>query len=303
LSAEDGKRVRAPGLGREVGAVAMGTAALGVPYGAPGSERPAPSFAEAVELVEFALESGITLIDTAPAYGEAEAVVGAATVGVDCLVATKVAVPPAGARADVRSSVERSLERLRRNRLDLLQLHNAELEDLRCEDLLAALDELRREGVVSRLGVSVYDEEAALAATSHALFDAVQLPFNVLDRRAEARVLPSAADAGMAVLARSVLLHGALSQAALTLPGQLERLRDAVIRVREQSGVSWAELPAAALAWVASQPGVTCALVGPRNREELAALLRPVPPLLAAAREPLAPELLDPRGWPQGAST
>jgi aryl-alcohol dehydrogenase-like predicted oxidoreductase len=305
----DGKR---PSLG-------IGTAALTVPYGMPGAERNAPSPGDARRVLLAAVERGVRFIDTAPAYGESETLVGEALGNRrDCVIATKLAIPPTGwsalspteTHAHIRASAETSLRALRRERLDLLQIHNADGPLLHGVAVLDSLAQLRDEGLVSNIGATVYGEAAALAAIASPTLDVVQIAFSALDRRPERRVLPAAAAAGTAVVARSLLLRGVLSPAGRGLGGPFAALGRAADAVRRSLGVSWEELPGAAVAFAASRPGIACALLGPRDEAELAALLDQVECFtsapgcirldtdLSVRHMELPDELLDPSRWP-----
>lgn len=300
---------------RELGATSvrtsafgLGTAALAVPYGAPQREREAPPRAEAAAAVARALELGVRFLDTAPAYGDAEAIVGQAMPPADCLIATKLAIPPGGwstldhaaLRDHVRASAERSAAALGRRTIDVLQVHNATAEDVAREALPEALAELRAEGLVRLTGATVYGEDAALACIG--AFDLVQIAMSALDRRPEARVLPAARERGTAVVARSALLHGVLTPAGDRLGGPFAALRDAADAFRVAARASWEELPGAAVAWMAARPRVHCVLLGPRDAAELEALLdgaawfSGVPDGDWGAGLPV--ELRDPSRWP-----
>ncbi len=291
----------------------LGTAALASPYGAPGAARPAPSRGRAQRALLAAVERGVRFVDTAPAYGDAEALVGAALVGrEECAIATKLAIPPTGwealssreIRRHVRASAVASLRTLRRERLDLLQIHNAQAAVLRAGPVVEALTELRAEGLVVGVGATVYGEVDALAAIAAPGIDVVQIPYSALDRRPERRVLPAAAAARTSVVARSLLLHGVLSPAGRALGGPFAPLAGAADETRRAFGATWAQLAGAAVAFVATRPGVACALLGPRDERELAALLDGAASFHAAARAlrlpaPALPEwLLDPSRWP-----
>lgn len=265
----------------QISAVGLGTAALTGRYGAPGSERDAPAFAEAAATIELALERAITFIDTAPAYGEAEKLVGAACEGADCTIATKLAIPAGGWRAltpgklepFIRASVEESMRRLRRRHIDLLQIHNADAQVIDDGRLPGVLDSLRSEGIALACGATVYGPENALRALDCPCFDSVQVAFSALDRRAERLLVPVAAQRGKALVARSVLLRGVLGPAGQALHGPLAPLREAADRFRRAIGASWGELPGAAVAYVLAREGIASVLLGPRDRRELEQLL------------------------------
>ncbi len=270
----------------------LGTAALVLPYGAPDAEREPPARAAAARVIEAALDAGVALIDTAPAYDGAEALVGEVAAGAPCVIATKLGP------GEVRASVEASLSALRRDRIDLLQIHNATPARLASGALVDAMEELRAEGLVHALGATVYGEEAALAVIAEPRLDAVQIAYSALDRRAERVVLSAAAAAGTAVIGRSALLRGVLSAAGELLHGDFAPLAVAADDLRRAAGVGWAELAGVAVAFAAAQPGIASVLLGPRDAAELEQLLAggPLPP--PGWRADLPEALLDPSRWP-----
>jgi len=292
----------------------LGTAALAIPYGPPGRERQPIAEGEAVEVVEHAVDCGLRFIDTAPAYGAAEAIVGAATAGVGCTIATKLAIPQQGwdalsksdLRSAVRSSVESSLSALRRDCIDVLQIHNADAVLISNGDLVNAIHELKEEGLVGVIGATTYGERNALAAINADEVDLVQVAYSALDRRPESAVLGAADDAGVQVVSRSTLLHGVLTAAGQSLNGELAALTSAANSFREAIGAEWAQLAGAAVAWAVTRPDVATVLLGPRDESELDELLagatrfmRPALSLDDSWQRELSPDLLDPSCWPR----
>jgi len=295
----------------------IGTAALTIAYGPPGACRPAPNRTQAQRVLCSAIERGVRFIDTAPAYGESETLLGHIVGGRDdCVIATKLAIPHAGwnalptsaTRAHVRASVQASLRALRRPSLHVLQIHNADAELMQRSALPEVLAQLRDEGLVEMLGATVYGEAAALAVIETAQFDSVQIAYSALDRRPERLVLPAAAAANKAVVARSLLLRGVLSSAGSALGGAFAQFGVAVETVRRALQVSWEALPGAAVAFVASRPGIACALLGPRDEHELTQLLDQVERFgetaagLQLPTVDLPERLLDPSRWPMEAA-
>jgi 1-deoxyxylulose-5-phosphate synthase len=270
----------------------LGTAALGVPYGAPHAERDAPPPAEAAATIEAALDAGIRFIDTAPAYGGIEELVGAAAGDSDCAIATKVA-------GDVRASAENSLRVLRRDVIDLLQIHNATAEMIERGEVTSALAELRREGLIRAAGATTYGEADALAVIACEDLDVVQVAFSALDRRAATRVSERA---GTTVIARSALLRGVLTARGRDLNGRFAPLREAADAFRAAAGATWEDLPGAAVAYCVRQPWIARTLLGPRDRRELAALIAGAARFADAEivdgwQRDLPAALVDPRHW------
>ncbi len=207
-----------------VARLALGTAQIGARYGAT-NRFPPPDAIEVGVMLERAAATGVAWIDTAPAYGEAEALLGPHLERFPNLrVATKISsltgIPPGEAGPELRRSVSRSLERLRRDRIELLLLHRAaDLFRVDAADLQTTLTQLKAAGTIERVGVSLYDPadlDAVLAASE---LDVVQAPLNPLDRRFAAEdVRQKLRDRGIAFHARSLFLQGLLVAASPDLP-------------------------------------------------------------------------------------
>jgi aryl-alcohol dehydrogenase-like predicted oxidoreductase len=156
---------------------------------------------EAIEMVRYAIEQGITYFDTGDVYGhgDSERLIGRALEGVrdEVTVATKIGYdfynnPQAGHgelpkemnREYLEDAFEKSLDRLGLERIDVLQLHNANVEEIDA-DVLAFLDELRESGRVDAIGWALGPSIGWLAEGDMAIeeeFDAVQLVWNAFEQ-------------------------------------------------------------------------------------------------------------------------
>ncbi len=143
--------------------------------------------AAVIQALQRAVELGVTYFDTAPAYGQgaSEAIYGEALAGLgdSIFVATKI-VPT---DTDVRASVEGSLERLQRDRLDLLQIHGSSYRKEQADALLAPggmvsqMEALRDEGLIRFLGFTTEDNNPAVYRfIESGRFDVMQLCYNLL---------------------------------------------------------------------------------------------------------------------------
>jgi aryl-alcohol dehydrogenase-like predicted oxidoreductase len=179
--------------------------------------------AEAIKTIRAALERGVTLIDTAPAYGfgRSEELVGRAIAehgGRErVLIATKVGLGwHAGAvyrdaSADrIRMEIEDSLRRLRTSYIDIYQVHWPD-PLVPMEETAAALRQLFERGTIRAIGVSNFSPEQMERFRSAAPLHVVQSPYNVFERAIEKDVLPYAARRGLTVLAYGALCRGLLS--------------------------------------------------------------------------------------------
>lgn len=166
-------------------------------------------------LVLDALEAGLNVIDTAECYGESESLLGTALAGhrKDVLLFTKCGHFEGTGRDDWRPeslerSIARSLERLRTDHVDLLQLHTCTEEDLRRGDVIAVLDRARERGQVRFLGYSG-DGDAARYAVECGRFDVLQTSVNIADQEAIELTLPLARARGVGVIAKRPIANAA----------------------------------------------------------------------------------------------
>jgi len=263
--------------GLRVSNLALGTAAFGLEnYGIqePGEAGLLPED-RSIALVRAAVDRGITFFDTARGYGESEAVLGKGLEGCSsCIVATKVSIPGSDTNSTelttrMMDSIETSLKALRRDVLDIVQIHNATQDVLERGEVLDVLERARETGKVKFIGASVYGEPAALAAIRSGRVDVLQVAVNLLDQRMLATVLPEARKKNVGVIARSVLLKGVLTERARLLPDGLRDLSEAADQMRQALGETWNSLPGTALRFCFSVPGVHSVLIGLRSLPEL----------------------------------
>jgi aryl-alcohol dehydrogenase-like predicted oxidoreductase len=169
----------------------LGTVQLGLPYGA-ANRTGLPAEADAIALLKAAAASGIRIIDTARAYGEAEQRIGLALPpSSQIAVVTKLAplenisddVAPEIAIAAARESLAASRAALGRNHIDALLLHRPGHRTAWQGAVWEWLQSERETGRIGRLGVSVQNPQEALSAIADPDVAQVQLPFNLLDRR------------------------------------------------------------------------------------------------------------------------
>ena len=178
-------------------------------------------------MLDRAIDAGITLVDTADVYGESEQVVGDALAASgrrdEVLLATKVGLPRGEGSPDrwhrrehIVASCDRSLRRLRTDRIDLYQLHRPS-SVVPLEETIGVLGELVDAGKVRWIGSSTFaawmvvDELAFARARNLPAFVSEQPPYNLLDRRIENELLPACERHGLAVLPWSPIGGGVLS--------------------------------------------------------------------------------------------
>ncbi len=254
--------------------------------------------AESINTIHAAIESEITLIDTAPVYGfgRSEELVGKALAGGGLrnrvVIATKAGLdwrdehPFRNARPKrIFSEVEQSLRRLRTDCIDIYQVHWPDpLTPI--EECAEAMLALYRQGKIRAIGVSNFSRQQIHVFREVAPIHTVQPPYNLFERDADEEVLPYCCWHGIATLVYGPLRRGLLSgrmkpdtrfagdDQRNTDPkfqpprfGQHLRAVEALDRfARDNFGKRVIHL---ALRWVLDQPGVSIALMGARRPSQL----------------------------------
>lgn len=256
---------RVPSTGEMVPAVGLGTWQV---FDVAGD---AAGTGAARETLRAFVAGGGRVVDSSPMYGSAEAVTGqvAADLGVGdrLFVATKVWT--SGRQAGVRQ-MEESLRRLRVSRVDLMQVHN--LVDV--ETHLATLGAWKAAGRVRLVGITHY--HAGAHAELERLvrrggLDAVQINYSLAEPEAGDRLLPAAADAGVAVVVNRPFATAAMFRTV--------RGRPLPEWARAEAGcASWGQF---FLRWVLGHPAVTCVIPATHDpghvADNLAAATDPLP--------------------------
>lgn len=254
-------------------------------------------------VVDAALDLGVNLIDTSDSYGTSEEVLGEVLDGrrADVVIATKFGSdlhgangPDWGARGSrryIRTAIEASLRRLRTDHIDLYQLHWPDPHTPIAETL-AALTELVAEGKVRYIGSSnlaawqVTDAEWTARTAGTERFVSAQNHYNLLERGAEAELVPACRRHGIGVLPYFPLASGLLTGkyrrgeappdgSRLARWGQTDRLTDERFDVVEglekyasERGITILDV---AIGGLAAQPGVASVIAGATSVEQVRA--------------------------------
>jgi aryl-alcohol dehydrogenase-like predicted oxidoreductase len=241
-----------PSSGEKLPVIGLGTNRYGV--------TAASEVAARRDVLRRMPELGATVIDTAPAYGQSEEVIGRLVSELknrDRLwIATKVTAP-AGRAAEGRKMLDESFRRLRTQRIELVQVHS--LNGVR--EMLPVLREQKKAGRLSYVGVTTSRDDQyndLLDVMRREPLDFIQVDYSIADRNAADKVLPLAAARGAAVLVNLPLGRG-----------------NALAKVKDRPLPDWAaEIDAASFAqvflkYVVSHPSVTVAIPGTTKLEHL----------------------------------
>jgi len=267
----------------QVSEISLGTVEIGLDYGvAADGHAKRPSEQEAARLLHGALDSGINLIDTARVYGDSEDIIGRVLRHRrdQFILCSKVPsysdkqfdLPTL--REQLRQSVEQSLRALKTDHIDILMIHSAPTEVIVQGDVVKVLEDLRGQGKFLWIGASTYGEEAALQAIRSGRYDCLQVASSAIDRRLERNVFPEAKQQDVGLVARSVLLKGALTSRHQYLPAHLTGLKTAAARLEALAAHVGIGLPELAYRYLLGQDPPQTALVGASSTEEMESAVR-----------------------------
>jgi aryl-alcohol dehydrogenase-like predicted oxidoreductase len=319
---------RITGTDVTVSRVALGTWAIGGWMWGGSDER------QAIATIDAALACGITLIDTAPAYGfgRSEEIVGKALAAsgrrAEAVIATKVGlewrdgkVCRNASRRRILQEIEDSLRRLRTDTIDLYQVHWPD-PLVEIEETAATMRQLHEEGRIRAIGVSNFSVPQMERFRAVAPLHAVQPPYNLFERGIDADILPYCRAHGIALLGYGPLCRGLLTgriTAATRFDGDDLRNTDPKFRpprlphylaavaeldrlARRRYGKRVLPL---AVRWMLDR-GITTALWGARRPEQLAgvrdvfgwsldaAVMAEIDDILRAIPDPVGPEFMAP---------
>jgi len=250
---------------------------------------------ESIRTIHAAIDNGISLVDTAPAYGNghSEEVVGKAIKGRRdrVVVATKVGIQKPGGKLQknlspdsVRQEIEDSLRRLGVESIDLYQIHWPDPKTP-LEETLEVLLKAQEAGKFRYLGVSNFDTALMDKVRSITELASLQPPFSLLQRDIEDEILPYCHEHNLGVLSYGTLSGGILTgkfreyptfeegdQRAKFYPAfnpktwdKVQNVVDALREIASKRNVPVAQV---AINWATAQPGMTCALVGAKKPEQ-----------------------------------
>lgn len=285
--------------GIEASVVGLGTWAIG------GWMWGGTDEAESVAAIRESLDEGVSLIDTAPAYGQgrAEEIVGKAITGRrdEVVLATKCGLVRHTRRGrhffdydgrpvhrylgeeSIVYEVEQSLRRLGTDRIDLYLTHWQD-PTTPIEETVEALVTLRDQGKIRSIGASNLSQDDLRAYVATGALDAIQEEYSMVARDLESTLLPIAAEHDVSTLSYSSLALGLLSgrmgpertfagddqrrddpRFSMANRAKVARLMEAITPVAESHSATVAQV---VIAWTVHQPGITYALCGARNRDQ-----------------------------------
>lgn len=259
----------------------LGTVQLGMNYGINNQIGRQPSLEESFAILDYALAHGIHTIDTASAYGEAEAILGKyfktcrnkKHLNVISKLRPNSVAAGVSAEKTILEECEASLNRLCLEKLDGYLLHTPEY--VYRKDILEALEQLKQRGYVQHIGVSIYDLKEGYAALETGMMDYIQLPYSILDQRGmKEGFIPKAKQAGVRIFTRSAFLQGLFMMKPDTIPAHLQQAVPHLKTMERILSCYQVDKVSAILDFVLSQKEIDCLVFGVERKEQLEEDLR-----------------------------
>ncbi|MDE2700467.1 MAG: aldo/keto reductase [Gemmatimonadota bacterium] len=240
---------------------------------------------DSIDTVRTAIDSGITLLDTAQAYRTSEATLGRALKDgyrERCFLATKVSRQYS--RGDIENAIENSLRNLDVDYVDLYQIHSWNPQ-YPIEESMETMARLQEQGKTRFIGVSNFNAAQMQQAYDIAPFHSNQPRYNMFDRNIEAEDLDFCRQTGIGILAHSPLGKGLLtgkyasghvfsedderansSRFQGDLFARYLAVADELQSVAADKNMTMVQL---AIAWLLRREEVTCVLVGAKNPDQV----------------------------------
>jgi aryl-alcohol dehydrogenase-like predicted oxidoreductase len=277
--------------GIQVSVIGFGGWALGSSWGMQPEK-------DSIEALNKAIDLGINFIDTAIAYGngKSEQVIGKVLKDREEEVYVASKIPPQPGpwppspyciaeerypEKYIRDSVDFSLKNLKRDRIDVMQLHTWTRAWNKDPYPLHILRELKKEGKIRFTGVSTpeHDQNALIDLMKYELVDAVQVIYNIFEQEPAAEFLPVAMENGIGVIVRMPFDEGVLTgkytpdhqfppddfRSRYFAGDRLERAVARTEKIREKIRDSGYTLPQAAIKFSSHHPAVSTVIGGIRN--------------------------------------
>lgn len=280
--------------------ISLGTAQLGLNYGI-ANLNGKPDFKSSFKMLKFAWKKGINTFDTSPLYGNSEEIIGSfysseiKDTNKDFNVISKL--PKFGVFKDpsfnriydiIKNQLLLSLERLGINKLPFYLIHHPQDLNLYNGLIVECLDELKKNGFIENIGISVYNPEEAEAAIKFKKFNAIQLPINLFDHRFyKKNILKKLKKHNFLIFARSIYLQGLFFLPPDKLPKNLAIAKQYLIKLNKLIKECNLNTASIAFLFVRDIPEIDSMVIGAENIDQIAKNMN------FLKEKPLAKELFD----------
>ena len=264
--------------GKKLSAMSLGTVQLGLNYGI-ANKGGQPPEEMAFDMLNTALDSGITSLDTAMAYGTSEAVLGRffkQYKGDIPFITTKIigieGLPANEIEQKVFALTEKSLQTLGLSKVNCIMLHRGSNLFENCDAVAKAMGNLIKKGYTDSVGVSVYGKEEIDQMLTYDVYTATQIPMSIFDQRLIASgTVEKLRQNNITTFVRSVFLQGLffLDPETITDTILVEHAVPKIKLLRQCAEKEAMSIPQLAIAFMRDIPGVTSLVLGADTPEQV----------------------------------
>lgn len=219
----------------------------------------------ASNILNNAYKLGVKIVDTAFEYKSAHQIIGKNKNSFVVHTKIKNIVNP-------EDTLNLILSQLNRNTIDLLYIHDSSLINSPVGDFSQILKFQGQK--FSKLGISVYTLEEFDKSVKLGIFQVIQIPLNLLDRRFNSQIRSVCKDRGIELIARSIFLQGLLTFSHTNLPHQFSFVKPQFLELERIANEESISLPELALRWILSQIHLDGLIVGIESVQQLEEIIK-----------------------------
>lgn len=261
--------------------ITLGTAQLGMRYGI-ANKNGKPNINSAINILKYAWKSGINTFDTAPIYGNSEKILGTFISSEiekknDLIISTKLLKIKINDEITfekltnyIRAHINQSLKNLQIQKIPIYLLHHA--PDIYLKDglIIECLNQIKKEGLINRFGISVYNPEDVKKSLDFKDLNVIQVPINIFDQRLiQTGLLKKLKKNGYIIFIRSIYLQGLFFLAPNNLPTNLKIAKEPLLRLLNISKKYKIDIAKLAFLFVRDLPEVSSLIIGIEKLDQL----------------------------------
>jgi len=244
----------------------LGTVQFGLNYGI-SNNLDKPSEAQVKEILDYAYKHGLSILDTADAYGNASEVIGNYNIRSTNNFSINTKFKDGDIRLD--KQLNDSLNKLNRKFINVYFFHSFN-DFISNPNLKIQLLALKESGRIQKIGLSVYDNQEFLKACNSSFIDVIQFPFNLLDNYSKRKNLIDLAKGKRKELQiRSVFLQGLFFKSITKLPVKLKPLKQYLVRLNEIAKQENVSIEHLALCYALQQKDIDHIIIGVDSIDQL----------------------------------
>ncbi len=267
----------------KISQITLGTAQLGLNYGV-SNFTGKPDFNSTIEILKFAWKNGINTFDTAPAYGNSEEIIGSFISSISKKDVENIVISSKLSKIELKENISfeilynhikkelfQSINNLKIKSIPIYLLHNVSDIYLKNGLVIECLNQIKNEGLINRIGVSVYNPEEVESSINFKDIDVIQVPINIFDHRLiKTGLLRKLKSKNYIIFARSIYLQGLFFINPEKLPKYLESAKKPLLKLKDLINECNIDIARLALLFVRDLPEIDSMVIGAEKLSQVA---------------------------------